>query len=277
MKRQIYQNEHYSTLNKSNDPWKTIKRIALRIRGEYDKRQKAKKEKYYDELVARLKYTEEEINEEDNLTEDKPEFSGAPPILIVRVLGIIDTPPDGPKYEKTYNTDTLFISNSVNDHNISEDDHKIRENIENITSMKKKINYMGEDYVLDSVILYNPYKYGGHHTAVGITCNNEKYIYNALDIQDENNIYYTHSAELIREDWDIQSLASWDNMGKTSHSRATKQLLKILPFNEENEEKYFKFNGYEFSYNFREGNRTLIYVKINNNLVVGGLNLKKSS
>ena len=275
--RPLNDDEHYSTLKKSNDPWKTIKRTGMRMLGVYEERQKAKKERYDNELNARRKYTEQEIYEEDNLTEDKPEFSGAPPILIVRVLGIIPTP-DGLKYEKTYKTDDFFISNSVNDHNISESDHKIRENI---TSMKNKINYMGEDYVLDSVILYNPHNYGGQHIAVGITCNNKKYIYNALDIMDENKIFYTRSARLVREDWDInkQSLASWDNMGTTSHSRATK-LLKILPINEENEEMYFEFNGNQFSYNFREGNRTLIYVKKNvkknNNLVVGGLNLKKN-
>jgi len=223
--------------------------------------------------------------EEDNLTEDKPNFSDipAPPILIVRVLEKIPRRKawDEQQYykERTYNHhvkvegksgiygDENYLLNRVNDDN---------NNIyDNITSMKEKIMYMGEYYVLDSVILYNDLR-GGHHQVVGITCNKKKYVYNALNyIYEEDNLFYTKSEKPIKEKWDINKRASWDNIARGSES--TTKLLKVLSINEDDDVDYYDYenNGPQFPYNFKEGIRTLIYVKINNNLS-GGLSLKKN-
>jgi hypothetical protein len=94
--------------------------------------------------------------EYDNLTEDKPDFSDipAPPILIVRAIGKIPKghyDADRQYYkERTYNHhvkvegksgiygDENYLLNRVNDANIRD----------NITSMKEKIMYMCEYYVL---------------------------------------------------------------------------------------------------------------------------------
>jgi len=246
---------------------------------DYHKKQIDDYQKYLDN-VARREYPEEEIYEEDNLTEDKPDFSDipAPPILIVRAIGKI---PDGHydadrQYykERTYNHhvkvegksgiygDENYLLNRVNDANIRD----------NITSMKEKIMYMGEYYVLDSVILYNDLR-GGEHQVVGITCNKKKYVYNALNYKYEgDNLFYTKSEKPIKENWDINKRASWDNIAK--ESKTTTKLLNVLSINEDNVD-YYENDGVQFPYNFKEGIRTLIYVKINNNLS-GGLSLKKN-
>ena len=225
-----------------------------------------------------------EIYEEDNLTEDEPDFSNipAPPILIVRAIGKI---PDGHydadrQYykERTYNHhvkvegksgiygDENYLLNRVNDANIRD----------NITSMKEKIMYMGEYYVLDSVILYNDLR-GGEHQVVGITCNKKKYVYNALTYKkyEGDNLLYTKSEKPIKENWDINKRASWDNMER--ESKSTTKLLEVLSINEDND--YYENDDTQFPYNFKEGIRTLIYVKINNNLfgdLFGGLSLKNN-
>jgi len=232
---------------------------------------------------ARRKYPEEEIYKEDNLTEDIPDFSNipAPPILIVRVLekipdGHYDT--DQQYYKKrTYNYhvkvkgksgiygDENYLLNRVNDDNI----------YDNITSMKEKIMYMGEYYVLDSVILYNDLR-GAQHQVVGITCNKKKYVYNALNYKSEgDNLFYTESEKPIKENWDINKRA-WDNIVRTN---VTKKLLGVLSINEDDDDDvdvdYYENNGTQFPYNFKKGIRTLIYVKIKKNLS-GGLSLKKN-
>jgi len=218
--------------------------------------------------------------EYDNLTEDKPDFSDipAPPILIVRAIGKIPNghyDADRQYYiERTYNHrvkvegesdiygDANYLLNRVNDANIRD----------NITSMKEKIMYMGEYYVLDSVILYKDLR-GGEHQVVGITCNKKKYVYNALTYKDiGDNLFYTESEKPIKENWDINKRASWDDIAK--ESKSTTKLLKVLSINEDNND-YYENDGHQFPYNFKEGIRTLIYVKINNNLF-GGLSLKKN-
>ena len=242
-----------------------------------------KQYKNYLDNVARREYPEEEIYEEDNLTEDKPDFSNipAPPILIVRVLEKIpdrnyDTDQQYYK-ERTYNHhvkvkgksgiygDENYLLNRVNDDDI----------YNNITSMKEKIKYMGEYYVLDSVILYNDLR-GAQHQVVGITCNKKKYVYNALNSKHEgDNLFYTESEKPIKENWDINKRA-WDDIAK--EYKSTTKLLNVLSINEDDDVDYYENNGTQFPYNFKKGNRTLIYVKINNNLfgVFGGLSLKKN-
>jgi hypothetical protein len=273
---------------KSTDTWKSIKRMAwMRLYSKsYKEAQLVKNQNFHEDLATpREYYTEEEICNEDNLTIDKPNFNDTPPppILIVNVLG--KTPVDEYKVgtsnrrmkvegEGNYYTDKNYLLNRVNDYDI----HK------NITSMKEEIKYMGEVYVLDSVILYNDYNEGHknvaeEHNAVGITCNNEKYIYNALDYKKDKNVFITHSAQLIRANWDInkQTLASWEQIVRDT-DRA-ERLYDILHINKDNNEMYYykpDFYDKQFSYNFNEGHRILIYVKKNNNLVVGGFSLKNN-
>ena len=288
------------SIKSDTDKYKNFKRGLMKnlLPTNYKTYQEHKNKKYLENVVyhqkqidnyknyldneARRKYPEEEIYEEDNLTEDKPDFSDipAPPILIVRAIGKI---PDGyydadQQYykERTYNHhvkvkgksgiygDENYLLNRVNDDNI----------YNNITSMKEKIMYMGEYYVLDSVILYNDLR-GAQHQVVGITCNKKKYVYNALNSKYEgNNLFYTISEKPIKENWDINKRASWDNIARTN---ITTKLLKVLSINEDDDVDYYDYenNGPQFPYNFKEGIRTLIYVKINNNKF-GGLSLKKN-
>jgi hypothetical protein len=287
------------SIKSDTDKWVNFKRGFMKTfrKGDYQTNQDHKYKKYLDDKlhhqtqinkyqnyldnVAHREYPEEEIYEEDNLTEDKPDFSNipAPPILIVRVLGKI---PDGhydadQQYfkERSYNhrvkvegrddiyADENYLLNRVDDDDI----------YDNITSMKEKIKYMGEYYVLDSVILYNDLR-GAQHQVVGITCNKKKYVYNALNYKHEgDNLFYTNSEKPIKENWDINKRASWDNIAK--ESKSTTKLLNVLSINEDDDVDYYENNGTQFPYNFKEGIRTLIYVKINNNLA-GGLSLKKN-
>jgi hypothetical protein len=289
------------SIKSDTDKYKNFKRGLMKnlLPTNYKTYQEHKNKKYLENVVyhqkqidnyknyldneARRKYPEEEIYEEDNLTEDKPDFSDipAPPILIVRAIGKI---PDGyydadQQYykERTYNHhvkvkgksgiygDENYLLNRVNDDNI----------YNNITSMKEKIMYMGEYYVLDSVILYNDLR-GAQHQVVGITCNKKKYVYNALNSKSEgDNLFYTESEKPIKENWDINKRA-WDNIERTN---VTKKLLGVLSINEDDDVDYYDYenNGTQFPYNFKEGIRTLIYVKIKiNNNLSGGLSLKKN-
>jgi hypothetical protein len=287
------------SIKSDTDKWVNFKRVFMKTfnKKNYDIHQDRKHNKYLKDVnyhkqqiddyknylynEARRKYPEEEIYEEDNLTEDKPDFSNipAPPILIVRVLekipdGHYDT--DQQYYKKrTYNHhvkvkgnsgiygDENYLLNRVNDDNI----------YDNITSMKEKIMYMGEYYVLDSVILYNDLR-GAQHQVVGITCNKKKYVYNALNYKYEgDNLFYTNSEKPIKENWDINKRASWDNIAK--ETKSTTNLLNVLSINEDD---YYEYNGTQFPYNFNKGIRTLIYVKIKKNLfgLFGGLSLKKN-
>jgi len=120
-----------------------------------------------------------------------------------------------------------------------------------LTSMREKITYHGAEYKLDSVILsnYNLRKNHGHAIA-GITCKNEKYIYNgwtrrSMDpMMAKTKITRNIPCELMSYNWNIQK----DNNFCLNTKKCIPDILKF-------------FNDDKLCFNFGAGNRILIYVR----------------
>jgi hypothetical protein len=120
-----------------------------------------------------------------------------------------------------------------------------------LTSMREKITYHGVEYKLDSVILsnYNLRKNHGHAIA-GITCKNEKYIYNgwtrrSMDpMMAKTKITRNIPCELMSYNWNIQR----DNDFCLNTIKCIPDILKF-------------YNDDKLCFNFGAGNRILIYVR----------------
>ena len=120
-----------------------------------------------------------------------------------------------------------------------------------LTSMRENITYHGSEYKLDSVILsnYNIRKDHGHAIA-GITCKNEKYIYNgwtrrSMDpMMARRGITRKIPCELMPYNWNIQT----DNNFCLNTKKCIPDIIKF-------------YDDDKLCFNFGAGNRILIYVR----------------
>lgn len=153
-------------------------------------------------------------------------------------------------YEKWYNSRTDYLLTDKN-------------NIANLCSLNDKIYYNYQEYNLDSVILSNWNRNEYHlknvgHAICGITCKNERYVYNGwtrytLDpnITDKTNVvgrdkYVDLPCELMKLNWSI----------RTPHDFCL-NTNKCIPDNTNISKKR------ELCFSFNKGKRVLIYVKKN--------------
>lgn len=98
----------------------------------------------------------------------------------------------------------------------------------------------GHKYILDSVLLGNyNIEINKAHAIAGITCNNERYIYNS-----SNKIKGTGPCSLMKHNW---------NINNDDNFCLNKKLCKLD----------FDIDEQELCFNFSKGNRILIYSRIN--------------
>ena len=142
-------------------------------------------------------------------------------------------------------------------------------NYNQIKSMEDTIQYNGNDYNLDSVILGNYYSdttTNPIHNIAGITCKKNKYIYNGwprtnkIDVVEKK---YQHiPCELIKSNWNIKNSFDFCIDPKTRCMDKKENIQKYpekFILNLENTAP--QDVPTKLCFNFGKGNRTLIYVK----------------
>ncbi len=125
-----------------------------------------------------------------------------------------------------------------------------------ITTLENEIFYNGDKYILDSCILSNfniTLNGGGGHAITGITCNNNRFVYNGWlrDIFNKNNksIYPLKQlpCELMKLEWDVNNPIPFC----LNHNKCKLDLKDL----DEKDDLCFSFD---------RGPRSLIYVKVKN-------------
>jgi len=125
-----------------------------------------------------------------------------------------------------------------------------------IKSIDNEIIYNGDKYILDSCLLssYNISPYGGGHAITGITCNNNRYVYNGWmrDIYTKNKKKILPlkrlPCELMKFDWDVN---------KENDFCLNKDKCKLDELKKKKNRKILCFS-------FNKGTRSIIYVKVKN-------------
>jgi hypothetical protein len=115
-----------------------------------------------------------------------------------------------------------------------------------ITSMEEIIKYRGSKYHLDSVILqnWNDSDETGH-AIVGITCNENKYVYNGWKKRGGND-----ACDLMPHNWEIKGDAE---KGDVCINNTNCTMDTNLQYDK------------RFCFNFKKGKRVLIYVRNDDN------------
>jgi len=117
-----------------------------------------------------------------------------------------------------------------------------------LIDLKEEIEFRGNRYKLDSILLN---AYDSRHVIAGITCNNEKYVYNGWNkntidpsfVSDKKD-YISEPCKLIKYDWSI------DNDTEFCLNLKECKLDKIT-------------DRKDLCFSFNKGERKLIYVKVN--------------
>ena len=127
----------------------------------------------------------------------------------------------------------------------------------------ENITFNGYNYKLDSCIIrnYNQYTSGYSHDIAGITCKNNKYVYNGwfkstndIGINDTERInIHNKPCKLIKYDWDIH----------TDDDRGVCIDLANCSLNNLKSQRQVKKTPFCFSFNLKKKNHVLIYVRIN--------------
>lgn len=127
-----------------------------------------------------------------------------------------------------------------------------QDNSDNILSLNDTIIYNNNTYILDSVILenYNKSRYG--HAISGITCNNERYVYNGWTsdtndpgIQNKENIKKLNACEIIKHNWDVKN---------ENNFCLNPQNCSLSNLETNSEEK-------DVCFSFSKGKRIIVYIK----------------
>ena len=163
----------------------------------------------------------------------------APPILIIRLYDFD-------------NFDMYYKGNMLESHVLPDGDAK-----DELKSTREQITYNEKMYKLDSTILmsFNGHDYGESHYITGITCKNKKYIYNGwlrtqMDPRTvDKNKTIKIPCELMRYEWDVDNKYFCIDTKNCSP--------KILDYNTELK----KTMPIDFCFNFKYGQRLLIYVR----------------
>jgi hypothetical protein len=175
-----------------------------------------------------------------------------PPILMVIVRNT--------DYWTEYYYNGFFPNNIINNGDTKK----------NITSMEETIYYRGVEYHLDSVILVNwNENLIANHSIAGITCKQEKYIYNGWTRTTMDtamaNILFTRNipCELMPHNWKIKEGYDFCLNTKDCIPDALRDKLSLVHS--------------ELCFNFSKGTRLLIYVKKNNKSYTSSSHLPKMS
>ncbi len=138
-------------------------------------------------------------------------------------------------------------------------------NVKGLDKLKDTITLNGYKYRLDSVILYNYNNTVIGHAIAGITCNNERYVYNGWDrnrnMFDVNKFRYKKSipCPLMKFNWNIH---------KDTKFNLNLDLCKL---------DFIKNDNKNLCYSFNKGIRTFIYAKISNKKNKNSLSSKSKS
>lgn len=175
-----------------------------------------------------------------------------PPILMVIVRNT--------DYWTEYYYNGFFPNNIINNGDTKK----------NITSMEEIIYYRGVEYHLDSVILVNwNENLIANHSIAGITCKQEKYIYNGWTRTTMDtamaNILFTRNipCELMPHNWKIKGDYDFCLNTKDCIPDALRDKLSLVHS--------------ELCFNFSKGTRLLIYVRKNNKSYTSSSHLPKMS
>ena len=179
------------------------------------------------------------------------------------------------EFSKKINPDYIFITiNTINIYNIYKDICNINnfKNIEYDENLKllKDFKFNGNYYKLDSCILSNynkntfidNYLIPGHAIA-GITCKNDKYVYNGWIKSTKDPAMLTKNindlpCELIKHDWEVNN-----KNDEFCLNSITCKLDNIDPA--------------KLCFSFGKGNKTLIFVKTEKNFISNDKNISNSS
>jgi hypothetical protein len=199
---------------------------------------------YYNKITGVLFYSHlnMEINNMEYITIEKKQYyyypsnvfkyndaSMNPPEILIVIVSI----------EK----DTTQIYESSYPNTIISDDDPTKKEI---TSMDEIIEYRGSKYHLDSVILqnWNDSDETGH-AIVGITCNENKYVYNGWKKRGGND-----ACDLMPHNWEIKGDAE---KGDVCINNTNCTMDTNLQYDK------------RFCFNFKKGKRVLIYVRNDDN------------
>jgi hypothetical protein len=187
---------------------------------------------YYDLLILEIKnenYSKHLIDDKEGILIDHKYIDNgkAPPILIIMVK------------DNEHSIYESILSNNVIP-NESENS--------NIRYRKDKVTYNEKNYTLDSVLLYNSNTEDNNgHIIAGITCEDERYIYNGWikKSTDAKGITRDIPCELMPYNWNIM----FDNYFCLNTQNCIPDILKT------------KVEKGNFCFNFSKGKRILIYVR----------------
>jgi len=123
-----------------------------------------------------------------------------------------------------------------------------------ITTLENEIIYNGDKYILDSCLLsnFNTNSKGSSHAITGITCNNNRFVYNGWRIREVQNketqlSFKKLPCELMKLHWDIHNPIPFC---------LNLTMCKLDPGNLNEKD--------DFCFSFDRGPRNLIYVKVKN-------------
>jgi hypothetical protein len=169
------------------------------------------------------------------------------------------------KLNRLKNPDVLIVNTAGTQLDMSFYNYKpqyklpYNDNTMQISSLQNSIQYNGETYLLDSVIIsnYNKPIIGRGHAIAGISCNNERYVYNGwtrftqdttmqiANIANVDNHVKLRPCELMKFEWNTMA-----------NSEFCIDLRKcMLPKKMEGEENK------NLCFSFAKGERTLVYIK----------------
>jgi len=138
---------------------------------------------------------------------------------------------------------TFFRSKLATDDRIEEHLNLAEKGIEikGLLQLKDNIKHNGNTYVLDSIILdnYNSVEYGGVHAIAGITCKNNRFVYNGWmrKILDDKSTPRTYGntvlpCELMKFHWDIRKDEKFCLNRKLCNIEGIKQKELCFSFNQ---------------------------------------------
>jgi len=143
-----------------------------------------------------------------------------------------------------YNINKILKSFSTNIFNIY---NKQKLNVIGLQTYEDIIEYNGNKYKLDSCLLNNYNHNFGNHVIAGITCNNNRYVYNGWMKQSDNNLNKS-PCSLMKYHWDLKKNENFCLNPKTCK----------LDFLKDMEKK-------DLCFSFAKGQKILVYTIINEN------------
>jgi hypothetical protein len=178
------------------------------------------------------------INKDKEKNEIEQILTDVPDVLVLYNTKLYD-------YLDYYNLSLKNVNITIHE---SENYNINYEAIEDIKEYKDEIRLSGHVYKLDSIILENYNQDKGAHAISGITCNNNKYVYNgwckgtvdpALKQQERKKIIEPYP--LVKYNWNLREDKSFCFKPKYSE----------------------RINNQDLCFSFNKGTRILIYVKDN--------------